>query len=57
MILEELGITDIIRVFPDPNMDFGFEIMERERFSKQVQFHTVRTRDEALALLKQDNKS
>jgi anti-anti-sigma regulatory factor len=45
------GVTEIIRVIPDPNMDIGFNIMSASHYSKQIKVHTVRSRQEAEAHL------
>ena len=43
------GVTEIIRVIPDPNMDIGFNIMSASHYSKQIKVNTVRSRQEAEA--------
>jgi hypothetical protein len=45
------GVTKIVRVIPDPNMDIGFNIMSASHYSKQIKVHTVRSRQEAEAHL------
>ena len=45
------GVTEIIRVIPDPNMDIGFNLMSASHYSKQIKVHTLRSRQEAEALL------
>jgi hypothetical protein len=45
------GVTEIIRVIPDPNMDIGLNIMSASHYSKQIKVHTVRSRQEAEAHL------
>ena len=34
------GVTEIIRVIPDPNMDIGFNLMSASHYSKQIKVHT-----------------
>ena len=41
------GVTEIIRVIPDPNMDIGFNLMSASHYSKQIKVHTLRSRREA----------
>ena len=45
------GVTEIIRVIPDPNMDIAFNLMSAAHYSKQIKVHTVRSRREAEAHL------
>ena len=45
------GLTEVIRVIPDPNMDIGFNLMSSSHYSKQIKVHTLRSRQEAEALL------
>ena len=45
------GVTEIIRVIPDANMDIGFNLMSAAHYSKQIKVHTVRSRQEADAHL------
>jgi hypothetical protein len=45
------GVTEIIRVIPDPNMDIGFNLMSASHYSKQIKVHTLRSRQEAEAYL------
>src|SRR6478672_4993564 len=45
------GVTEIIRVIPDANMDIGFSLMSAAHYSKQIKVHTVRSRQEAEAHL------
>jgi hypothetical protein len=49
------GVTEIIRVIPDPNMDIGFDLMSTAHYSKQIKVHTVRSRREADAYLGSEN--
>jgi anti-anti-sigma regulatory factor len=44
------GVTEIIRVIPDANMDIGFNLMSASHYSKQIKVHTLRSRQEAEAL-------
>lgn len=41
------GVTDVVRVLPNPDWDFGFSILSRAHYSKRVAFHVLRTRKEA----------
>ena len=43
------GVTEVIRVIPDPNQDIGFNIMGLFHYSKDVQSITVPSREEAEA--------
>ena len=45
------GVTEVIRVIPDANMDIGFNLMSASHYSKQIKVHTLRSRQEAEALL------
>ena len=45
------GVTEVLRVLPDPAADLGFDILSREHYSKRVQIHTFRSRQEAQAFL------
>ena len=45
------GVTEILRVIPDPNMDIGFNLMSASHYSKQIKVHTLRSRQEAEAHL------
>ena len=45
------GIAEILRVLPDPDAKFGFDMISKSHFSKSVQIHTLKTRAEAQALL------
>jgi anti-anti-sigma regulatory factor len=49
--LNEKGVTEIVRVIPDPAKDIGLNIMSAFHYSKDVQFLTVQTREEAQARL------
>jgi prephenate dehydratase len=48
------GVTEIIRVIPDPNMDIGFNLMSTSDYSKQVKVHTLRSRQAADAHLENE---
>ena len=41
------GVTEIVRVIPDSNMDFGFNLMSHAHYSRRVNVHTFRSRQEA----------
>ena len=45
------GVSEIIRVIPDANMDIGFNLMSASHYSKQIKVHTLRSRQEAEAHL------
>jgi anti-anti-sigma regulatory factor len=45
------GVTEVIRVIPDANMDIGFNLMSAAHYSKQIKVHTLRSRQEAEAHL------
>jgi hypothetical protein len=45
------GVTEIIRVIPDANMDIGFNLMSASHYSKRTKIHTLRSRQEAEARL------
>ena len=45
------GVTEIIRVIPDANMDIGFNLMSASHYSKRIKVHTLRSRQEAEAHL------
>jgi hypothetical protein len=47
------GVTNIIRIIPDPAKDIGFNIMSMFHYSSDVAILTVESRGEALAHLKQ----
>jgi hypothetical protein len=48
------GVTEVVRIFPDPAMDFGFDTLSRRYYSKDVKLVTVRTRAEAEARLRNE---
>lgn len=41
------GVTEILRVLPNPDLDIGFNIMSRSHYSKEVKVLTLRSRKEA----------
>jgi anti-anti-sigma regulatory factor len=41
------GVTEVLRVLPDPDMDIGFNMMSMFRYSKDVRIHTLRSREAA----------
>jgi hypothetical protein len=43
------GVSEVIRVVPDPRKDIGFTLMSRFHYSADVRLTTYDTRDEALA--------
>lgn len=45
------GVTEILRVIPDPSHDIGLGIMSLFHYSKDVQFYTFQSRREAEARL------
>ena len=47
----ERGVTEILRVIPDPAQDIGFNIMSAFHYSKGVKILTLESRQEALARL------
>ena len=49
--LNQRGVAEILRVIPDPAVDIGLNIMSRFHYSKDVQFLTLQSREEALARL------
>ena len=50
------GVTEILRVLPDPDMDIGLNIMSRSHYSQDVKILTLRSREEALASLRNEKK-
>src|SRR5258706_10433719 len=48
------GITEILRVIPSPEQDFGFNIMSIFHYSRDVKSMTFQSRNEAEELLKKD---
>jgi anti-anti-sigma regulatory factor len=49
------GVTEIIRVIPDANMDIGFNLMSASHYSKRIKVHTLRSRQQAEAHLGSEN--
>jgi hypothetical protein len=47
------GVSEVIRVIPDPDLAIGFNMLSLFHYSRRVQFHTVRTREEAEPLLRE----
>ena len=45
------GVTEILRVIPDPDQDIGLNIMSLFHCSKDVKFLTLQSREEAQARL------
>jgi hypothetical protein len=52
-LINSRGVSEIIRVIPDPTVDIGFNIMSAFHYSKEVKVLTVPTRLEAQAQLKE----
>ena len=52
----DLGVTEILRVIPNPDMVTGFDLMSRHYYSKEVQVHTLRSRAEAQAYLRNEKQ-
>jgi hypothetical protein len=50
-LFNEQGVSEIMRVIPDPNMDIGFNLMSASHYSKKVKVHNFRSRQEAEAYL------
>jgi anti-anti-sigma regulatory factor len=48
---QERGVTEIVRVIPNPNRDIGLQIMSHFHYDKDVRISTCDTLDEATALL------
>jgi peroxiredoxin/anti-anti-sigma regulatory factor len=46
------GVSQVLRVLPDPDMDIGFNILSRSYYSDKVKALTFRTRSQAEAHLK-----
>lgn len=53
-IFNAQGVTEIIRVTPDPALDIGLNIMSRSHYSRDVKVLTVRSREEARARLRNE---
>ena len=45
--LNAQGVTEILRVIPDPAQDIGLNIMSLFHYSKEVKFLTLQFREEA----------
>lgn len=43
----QAGVSEILRVIPDPNKDFGLNILSLFHYSKDVKFYTFESRQEA----------
>ena len=41
------GVTEVVRIVPDPSKDIGFNIMSLFHYSKNVKFITVESRKES----------
>lgn len=52
----ERGVTEILRVIPDPALEIGFNAMSASRYSKEVKVHTLRSRQEAQAHLRKEKQ-
>lgn len=52
-LLNTRGIAEVIRVLPDPDLDIGFNTLSRYHYSKGVRILTVRSRNEANAMMKE----
>src|SRR5437773_3229947 len=50
------GVSEILRVIPDPAMEIGFNAMSASRYSKEVKVHTLRSRQEARAHLRKEKQ-
>ena len=53
-IFNAQGVTEIIRVIPDPALDIGLNIMSRSHYSRDVKVLTLRSRGEAQARLRNE---
>ena len=51
------GVTEILRVLPDPDMDIGFNIMSRSHYRPKARILTLRSREEAMARLRNEKKA
>ena len=49
--LGDQGVTEILRVIPDPAQDIGLNIMGAFHYSKGVKFLTLQSREEAQSRL------
>lgn len=43
-LLDERGVSEVLRVLPDPDAEVGFDILSRFFYSRDVKFHTYRSR-------------
>jgi anti-anti-sigma regulatory factor len=50
-LLNAHGVAEIFRTSPNPDLDIGLNVLEGSHFSKRVQIHTFRSRQEAQASL------
>jgi hypothetical protein len=50
-LCQEKGVTDVVRVIPDPTRDIGMGIMSRFHYDSGVRIATCCTLDEALKML------
>ena len=46
-LIDQHGVSQVIRVIPDPTKDMGFQIMSLFHYSKGVKIHTCQSREEA----------
>ena len=51
------GVTEILRVLPNPDMEIGFNIMSASHYSKEIEIHTFHSREEAQARLRSEKIS
>jgi len=51
------GVTEILRVLPNPDMEIGFNIMSAFNYSKEIEIHTFHSREEAQARLRGEKNS
>jgi D-arabinose 1-dehydrogenase-like Zn-dependent alcohol dehydrogenase len=54
-LFKSQGVTEIIRVIPDPNMEVGMNLISTAHYPKNVKVHTVRSRQEAKKYLNRSN--
>lgn len=54
-LFKNQGVTEIIRVIPDPNMEVGMNLISTAHYPKSVKVHTMRSRHEAQEYLKINN--
>ena len=55
--LDDQGVTEILRVIPDPVQDIGLNIMSLFHYSKDVRFFTFQSRKEAESRLEYSIKN